>query len=48
MNPLPQSRGPNLREGLIVANMLRIERSETARAHFDGADLSNLKVEVEP
>jgi hypothetical protein len=48
MNPLPQPRVPNLRQGLIVANKLRIERSETAPAHFDGAVLSNFKVEVGP
>jgi hypothetical protein len=47
MNPPPQLPVPHLRDGLIDAKV-GIERSETAPAHFDSADLSNLKMEVEP
>jgi hypothetical protein len=47
MNPPPKLRVPKLHGGLIVAKV-GIERTETAPAYFDGADLSNLKMEVEP
>jgi len=47
MNPPRQLPVPHLRDGLIDAKV-GIEPNETAHAHFDGADLSNLKAEVEP